>query len=50
MFGRQFSLQPNFFGVELFDEPREKDDAARLLDSVDGEAILGRKKGRCEIL
>uniref|UniRef100_A0A1I7SXL5 SSD domain-containing protein n=1 Tax=Caenorhabditis tropicalis TaxID=1561998 RepID=A0A1I7SXL5_9PELO len=33
MFGRQFSLQPNFFGVELFDQP---DEAAKLLDSADG--------------
>lgn len=37
MFGRQFSLQPNFFGVELFDQP---DDAAKLLDSADGEPVL----------
>lgn len=37
MFGRQFSLQPNFFGVELFDQP---DDAAKLLDSADGDSVL----------
>lgn len=37
MFGRQFSLQPNFFGVELFDQP---DDAAKLLDSADGDPVI----------
>ncbi|CAB3410698.1 unnamed protein product [Caenorhabditis bovis] len=39
MFGRQFSLQPNFFGVELFDDNAD-DDAAKLLDAANGEPVL----------
>ena len=41
VYGITFSLQPSFFGVELFDDEPSKDDVPKLLGGPDN--VFGRK-------